>query len=123
LPSSYVGAGLDVSHVVVGFRRIAHLNREIEIEVHDPRLLAPVPKAAMWRLAAMAAAAMEFLRRGWGPDRVPVAVPGPELPPQIATEPEAPGASANSELQHVAINGQPIQYPNNVAVMRRYGNQ
>ena len=123
LPASYVGAGLDVSHVVVGFRRIAHLNREIEIEVHDPRLLAPVPKAAMWRLAAMAAAAMEFLRRGWGPDRVPVAVPGPELPPQIATEPEAPGASANSELQHVAINGQPIQYPNNVAVMRRYGNQ
>src|SRR3954468_23993314 len=31
LPSSYVGAGLDVSHAVVGFLRIAHIHRKIEI--------------------------------------------------------------------------------------------
>ena len=122
LPSSYVGAGLDVSHAVLGFRRIAHLNRQIEIEVHDRRLLAPVPKAAMWRVAGLTATAMEFLRRAWSPDRAPIPAPTPELPPQIATDAET-DVPAGNELQHVAINGQPIDYPNNVAVMRRYGNQ
>jgi hypothetical protein len=123
LPSSYVGAGLDVSHAVLGFRRIAHLDRKIEIEVHDRRLLAPAPKAAAWRLAGATAAAMEFLRRGWRPEHVPAPVTTPELPPQIAIEPEPADVSANSDLQHIALDGQPIQYPNNVAVMRRYGNQ
>jgi len=123
LPSSYVGAGLDVSHAVIGFRRIAHLHRKIEIEVHDRRLLALAPKAAIWRVAGLAAAAMEFLRRGWSPDRAPVPVSAPELPPQIAIEPEGAEVSPNNELQHIALDGQPIEYPNNVAVMRRYGNQ
>lgn len=123
LPSSYVGAGLDVAHSVVGFRRIAHIDRKIEIEVHDRRLLAPAPKAAAWRIAGFTAAAIEFLRRGWLPDQAPAPASAPELPPQIATDPEPADLAANTELQHVAINGQPIEYPNNVAVMRRYGNQ
>jgi carbonic anhydrase/acetyltransferase-like protein (isoleucine patch superfamily) len=114
LPSSYVGAGLDVSHAVVGFRRIAHLNRKIEIEIHDRRLLAPVPKAAMWRVAGMASAAMEFLQRGWAPGRSPA--PAPELPPEIAIEPEPAEISTESELQQIAADP-------NIAVLRRYGNQ
>jgi hypothetical protein len=122
LPSSYVGAGLDVSRAVLGFRRIAHLDRKIEIEVHDRRLLAPAPKAAAWRIAGLTAAAIESVRRGWMPDSAPVPA-NAELPPQIATDPDPADLSAGNELQHVAINGQPIQYPNNVAVMRRYGNQ
>ena len=40
LPSCYVGAGLDVTHAVVGFRRIAHLNRKIEIGNHQRILIA-----------------------------------------------------------------------------------
>jgi len=123
LPSSYVGAGLDVSHAVVGFRRIAHLDRKIEIEVRDRRLLAPAPKAVAWRLAGATAAAMEFLRRSWRPERVPAPTAVPELPPQIAIESEPADVSANNDLQQVALDGQPIQYPNNVAAMRRYGNQ
>jgi NDP-sugar pyrophosphorylase family protein len=122
LPSSYVGAGLDVSRAVLGFRRIAHLDRKIEIEVHDRRLLAPAPKAAAWRIAGLTAAAIESVRRGWMPDSAPVPA-NAELPPQIATDPDPADLSAGNELQHVAINGQPIQYPNNIAVMRRYGNQ
>lgn len=110
LPSSYVGAGLDFSHAVLGFRRIAHLNRQIEIEVHDRRLLAPAPKAAVWRMAGLTAAAMEFLRGKWRPDRVPAPIPAPELPPQIVTEPETADVAARSELERVAV-------------MRRYGNQ
>jgi NDP-sugar pyrophosphorylase family protein len=123
LPSSYVGAGLDVSHAVVGFRRIAHLNRKIEIEVHDRRLLAPAPKAAAWRLAGMAAAAMEFLQHGWRPVRVPAPAAAPELPPGIAIEPESAEISTSNERQQIAVEGQSIEYPNNVAALRRYGNQ
>jgi NDP-sugar pyrophosphorylase family protein len=115
LPSSYVGAGLDVSHAVLGFRRIAHLNRKIEIEVHDRRLLAPVPKAAAWRVAGMASAAVEFLQRGWKPERPPV--PAPELSPQIAIEPEPVDISASGELPQIAAESNPV------AVLRRYGNQ
>jgi carbonic anhydrase/acetyltransferase-like protein (isoleucine patch superfamily) len=123
LPSSYVGAGLDVSHAVVGFRRIAHLDRKIEIAVHDHRLLAPAPKAAAWRIAAITSAAMEFLRSGRMPGRAPAPVAPPELPPQIATEPESADISSNNELQQIAVDGQSIKYPNNIAAVRRYGNQ
>jgi NDP-sugar pyrophosphorylase family protein len=114
LPSSYVGAGLDVSHAVVGFRRIAHLNRKIEIEVHDRRLLAPSPKALMWQFAGMASATLEFLKRGRLPQRTPIYAP--ELPPEIALEPEPVEISAENELQQIVADP-------NVAVLRRYGNQ
>jgi hypothetical protein len=95
----------------VGFRRIAHLNRKIEIEVHDRRLLAPAPKAAAWRVAGMASAAIDFLQHGRKPERAPA--PAVELPPQIAIEPE----SADSELPQIAAESNPV------AVLRRYGNQ
>ena len=117
LPSSYVGAGLDLSNSVAGFRRIAHLHHQIEIEVHDPRLLAPVPRAAAWRISGMAAAALEILRRRWTPAGVPVVV-APQLPPPIAVDPEPAEVAPDAELRPIA-DGQ----PNNVAVMRRYGNQ
>ena len=42
-------------------------------------------------------------------------------PPQVSLEPV--DGALNNELQHVAINGQPADYPNTVAVLRRYGNQ
>jgi len=123
LPSSYVGAGLDVSHAVVGFRRIAHIDRKIEIEVHDRRLLAPAPKAIAWTMTGLAAAMMELLRHGRISDRKPVPATVHDLPPQIATDPEPADVPVSNELQHIAINGEPIEYPNSVAVMRRYGNQ
>jgi len=122
LPSSYVGAGLDLSHAVIGFRRIAHLHHKIEIEVHDPRLLAPAPRAAAWRISGMTAAALEILRRRWSPAGVPVSVAAPQLPPPIALDPEPAEAAPDGELRPV-VDGQPVEYPNSVAVMRRYGNQ
>ena len=39
LPFTYVGAGLDVMHSVVGFRRLAHLVRKVEVEISDAKLV------------------------------------------------------------------------------------
>lgn len=39
LPFSRIGAGLDVSFSVVGFRHIYHLQREVAVEVADAKLL------------------------------------------------------------------------------------
>src|SRR5262249_49002450 len=98
LPACYVGAGLDVTHAVAGFRRIAHLNRKIEIEVPDRRLLAPVPKAAAWRLAGAAAAAMEFMMSGFHrPEKTPAEEPA--LLPEIVLEAEATETVSERELQ------------------------
>jgi NDP-sugar pyrophosphorylase family protein len=38
LPYACVGAALDVMHSVVGFRHIANLRRDVEIEIADPKL-------------------------------------------------------------------------------------
>jgi hypothetical protein len=39
LPFSHVGAGLDVSFSVVGFRRVVHLARQVDIEIADELLI------------------------------------------------------------------------------------
>jgi hypothetical protein len=109
LPSCYVGAGLDVTHAVIGFRRIAHLHRKIEIEVPDRRLLAPAPRAAAWRVAGLTAAAMEFVTNGFR--KVPTALPeDPSVPlPEIVLEEEPVETLSDRELQQIAVerHGQP----------------
>jgi len=105
LTGCYVGAGLDVTHAVIGFRRIAHLNRKIEIEVHDRRLLAPTPKAAAWRVAGMTAAAMEFVTNGFR--KAPATAPAePEPLPEIVLEEEPAEGISDRELRHVAADRQ-----------------
>jgi hypothetical protein len=49
LANSYVGAGLDVISSVVGFRRIAHLQRHVEVEIGDRRLLSMASSSAPMR--------------------------------------------------------------------------
>lgn len=51
LPFSYIGAGLDICHAVVGFRRLAHLLRKIEVEIADRRLLSMKTSNAPRRVA------------------------------------------------------------------------
>jgi len=102
LPSCYVGAGLDVTHAVIGFRRIAHLHRKIEIEVPDRRLLAPAPKAAAWRVAGFTAAAIEFITNGFR--KVPAAAEDTSVPlPEIVLEEEPAETLADRELQQIAV--------------------
>ena len=105
LTGCYVGAGLDVTHAVIGFRRIAHLNRKIEIEVHDRRLLAPAPKAAAWRVAGMTAAAVEFVTNGFR--NAPATAPAePEPLPEIVLEEDSAESISDRELRHVAADRQ-----------------
>ncbi len=61
LPFTYVGAGLDVMHSVVGFRRVAHLVRNVEVEIHDDKLVGMIPFSAVSRLAGSTAALFAFL--------------------------------------------------------------
>lgn len=39
LPYTYAGPGLDLMHSLVGFRRLWHLKRAVEVEIADPKLI------------------------------------------------------------------------------------
>ena len=61
LPFTCLGAGLDAMHCVVGFRRVAHLARNVEVEIHDDKLVGMIPLSAVSRLAGSTAALFAFL--------------------------------------------------------------
>jgi NDP-sugar pyrophosphorylase family protein len=60
LPYSVVGAGLDLAHSVVGFQRVSHLRRMVEVEISDSRLVGTVATAPL-RMLSRAAALAGFL--------------------------------------------------------------
>jgi hypothetical protein len=45
LQTTKIGAGLDVTHSVVGFQRIWNLRRTVEVEISDRRLVATIHSA------------------------------------------------------------------------------
>ena len=61
LPYTSIGAGLDIVHSVVGFRRVAHLVRHVEVEITDPKLIDAAHAAAPIRALAQAASLATFL--------------------------------------------------------------
>ena len=61
LPYTSVGAGLDIVHSVVGFRRIAHLVRAAEVEITDSKLVNTGSTAAPIRALSHALALATFL--------------------------------------------------------------
>jgi hypothetical protein len=87
LPYTSVGAGLDVAHAVVGFRRFTSLPRRTEIEIFDSKLVGYVLPA---RLRALGCAVSLFARlpskltRGWGRNGA-----APELSPVPPASSEA----------------------------------
>jgi len=60
LPHTTVGAGLDIANAIVGFRRLAHLVRQAEIEISDPKLIS-VRAAAPVRTLRSAFSLASFL--------------------------------------------------------------
>ncbi len=88
LPYTVVGAGLDVSHSVVGFGRIAHLHRQVEVEVEDPKLVGSVVAAPLRALGQAASLAtylpFNFIRGLFGRP-----APEPGLPAAV----QAPSAA------------------------------
>jgi hypothetical protein len=120
LPFSCLGAGLDAMHCVVGFRRLAHLVRDVEVEIHDGKLVGMVPLSPVSRLAGSTAALFAFLprelyrgvRASFGRKaRKRTAEPSEEA----KTSPETP------VLEEPLSNSGPSEFPPNLAVMRRYG--
>ncbi len=122
LPYTYVGAGLDVAHAVVGFRRIQHLRRGAEIEIADARLIDMLSAHASLRVLGHAVSLATFLPaqvlRGFftkshreAPAQLPAAVQVPS--PAITTPAELQPAEAPEAAQ----------FPSTLTVARRYGDQ
>jgi hypothetical protein len=121
LPFSYVGAGLDVAHAVVGFRRLFNLPRNAEVEFSDPALIGMSSVHAPVRALSSAAALAAFLpkqiflgfagkSRRAKPTALPAAVRGQS--PTLRS-PDLPNAAAEESAE----------FPSNLAVARRYGNE
>lgn len=122
LPFSCVGAGLDVMHSVVGFRRLAHLRQKVEVEIADEKLVGMVPLTAVSRLAGSAAALFTFipmqLYRGFfASSQRKSAAQIPESPDEAQAILEAP------VLEVPATGAETSEFPSNLAVARRYGDQ
>lgn len=63
LPFTRIGAGLDVMHSVVGFRRLTHLLRKVQVEISDSRFIGMVPSSALSRFAGSTAAVFAILTK------------------------------------------------------------
>lgn len=120
LPFTYLGAGLDVMHSVVGFRRLAHLVRNVEVEVSDTKLIGMSSTGALSRTAGSAAALFTLLPKqiyrgifGRSRKRRPA-----ELPESL----DAPAAALETPDVNEPASGQEVpEFPSSFAVVRRYG--
>ncbi len=122
LPFTRIGAGLDVMYSVVGFRRLAHLRQNVEVEIADEKFVGMVPLSAVSRLAGSTAALFAFipmqLYRGlFAPSQRKSAAQMPE------TLEEAKAILQDPVLEVPATGAEPSEFPSNLAVARRYGEQ
>ncbi len=120
LPFTRLGAGLDVMHCVVGFRRLAHLVRNVEVEITDAKLVDMVPLSPVSRLAGSTAALFAFL-----PKQIYRGVRALSHRENTAEEPgcaEVAGSALNAPvLESPATDVESSEFPSNLAVVRRYG--
>ncbi len=123
LPYTSVGAGLDIAHAVVGFKRLAHLQRNVEVDFSDPKLIAMAPLHPGVRALTSAAALASYLPReilrglfASSQREQPASLPESlQAPPPVLKGPAAvEEAGADSETE---------KFPADLAVARRYGDQ
>lgn len=122
LPYSYVGAGLDVCYSIVGYRKIAPLRRKIEVEVTDPKLVGMASEYAPLRALSTMGSLLAFV-----PQQVvrglmakPASSPPAELPHAV----NAPSAALRETTgRGGSASEAPAQFPANMMVARRYGNE
>ncbi len=120
LPYTYLGAGLDVMHSVVGFQRIWHLLRKVEVEIPDTRLVGITPASAVFRTVGSAAAFFAVL-----PKQIYRGFLGRARKIKPARLPESLGAPAANlatpDVNKPASNQEAGEFPSSFAVVRRYG--
>ena len=118
LPRTYLGAGLDVGHSVVGNGRLLNLPRNVELEISDPKLVRTLSEHAPIRaLATLVALGPKRLLQSLIPGlrrAAPVSLPAAVKAPSAALE--SPAA-----LQAAAQSNE--EFPANLMVARRYGNE
>lgn len=116
LPMTTIGAGLDVTHSVLGFRRIWNLKRDVEVEVEDDRLVGQLGSAPR-RVVASAARLTLFL-----PKILTQAALGrramPE--PEIVEAVQRPAAALKTTEN---AGEDPLATASDLISARRYGNQ
>jgi hypothetical protein len=124
LPYTAVGAGLDIAHSVVGFRRLAHLRRNIEVEITDPKLIAMrSPHAGLRALGTAASLATFFPRQIL---RGLFASSHREPPASIPEAMNAPSQALNNAAafeEEATEDTDSAKFPANLVVARRYGDQ
>jgi carbonic anhydrase/acetyltransferase-like protein (isoleucine patch superfamily) len=119
LPLSYIGAGLDLTHSVVGFKRILSIKYSAELEVEDKTLVSELPTTSALRTLSHAANLISFLPRQmlqsvFSGRKLRESQVVPECPP-VEFDPGTVARPAAKERQGLT--------PSVVAGMRDYGNQ
>ncbi len=120
LPFTYVGAGLDVMHSVVGLRRLTHLLRNVEVEISDGKLIGMAALRAVSRLAGSTAGFFAFI-----PKRIHRRLFAPPDRQSAADNPES-GEQKKAPLKSSVVGSQgsaPNASEPPLAVARRYGDQ
>ena len=114
LPFSCLGAGLDLAQSVAGFGSIAHLPRNVEVEIADPRLLAMRPVSPARRAAGNLVSMASLLLRS--------------LPAVLSPSPSEEGEGAPTfnpkESKDSAVG--PLfarEHERDFVMARRYGNR
>jgi carbonic anhydrase/acetyltransferase-like protein (isoleucine patch superfamily) len=124
LPYTYVGAGLDLAHAVVGHRRVWNLKRNVEVEFADARLIGEAPANAPLRvlgsLVSFARCLPAKLLRG-------IFVPSHrESPPSLPDAINAPAAALQAPAATMKASAPSVdagEFPANLVIARRYGNE
>ena len=119
LPLSYVGAGLDLVHSVVGFKRIASVKYSAELETEDKNLVSVVPASSIWRTIHNASRLVTFVphqmvMKLFGGRKMQSSIPCPENADK-SFDPRAVARPVAQECQSLT--------PTVVTRMREYGNQ
>ena len=118
LPYACIGAGLDVTHSVVGFSHIANLRRNVEIEIEDPKLISMTPVYAPARALGSALSLATLIPRSIIRSVVGRASKAPRtLPDAINTPP------STLKIPEEASQSPGSFTSNHLAVVRRYGDE
>jgi len=119
LPHTYVGAGLDVMHSIVGLGRISHLVRDVAVEVGDGKLVGASLPSAVFRTLGSAAAFFAVLSRKYRGFSILARKTRPARLPQSQ---EVPSANLATPDVNEPASGQAVgEFPANFVVARRYG--
>ncbi len=122
LPYTYVGAGLDLAHSVAGNRRVYNLRRNAEVQITDPKLVDAVPAHAPIRALASVVSLAAFLPRQFVRGIFPSSQR--EQPASLPAAVSAPSPALKSPAAlEAAAESNNSQFPANLMVARRYGNE